>query len=334
MRKIGLFIVLSVFISILILGYIFLNPASNYLSTYLSKSEQVKANILVVEGWLPDFALEMAYEDFRKNGYEYIITTGLRAVIEYYEVSSNGYLIFYPKDKFSGLSEYGPHSIEVDAFSSLGGNNRAHFNLFVNDSVIADFYAEKRKKRYSSGWKGSLNKIDSIIVQFNNDSWGEFGDRNLFVKEISIDHKITIPYLNNSEYAVIKLDRSKRIINNFNSYAELARNKLLSMGIDSSLIIALPGKKVKINRTLTSALAFRDWLRSKDIDVKGINIISLGTHTRRTWMTYKRILNEKYQIGIVSLPDYNYNNSRINRLLKIIRETLAIIYYWVILIPY
>ena len=108
----------------------------------------------------------------------------------------------------------------------------------------------------------------------------------------------------------------------------------MAMGIDSGLIIALPGKKVNINRTLTSALAFRDWLRTADIDVKGINIISLGMHTRRTWMTYKRILNKRYQIGIVSLPDYNYNNSRINRFLKTIRETLAIIYYWAILILY
>ena len=334
MRKKRFFVTIFIFISSLIVGYIFFNPVSNYLSTYLSKSEEVKANVLIVEGWLPDFALEKAYEDIRKNGYEYIITTGLRSAIEYYEVSSNGYLIFYPKGKFSGLSEYGTHSIEVDAFSALGGNNRAHFNLFVNDSLIADFYAEKKKKKFSSRWNGSLDNIDSIMVQFDNDYWGEFGDRSLFVKEISIDHKIIIPYLNNSEYAVIKLDRTNRIINNFNSNAELARNKLLAMGIDSGLIIALPGKKVNINRTLTSALAFRDWLRTADIDVKGINIISLGMHTRRTWMTYKRILNKRYQIGIVSLPDYNYNNSRINRFLKTIRETLAIIYYWAILILY
>jgi hypothetical protein len=334
MKKKRLLILLLISVSGLLTTYIFLKPAYRYLSEYLSKSEQVKANILIVEGWLPDFALEMASENFRKNGYDYIITTGIKSTIEYYEVSSNGYLIFYPKNRFSGIGEYSPHSIEVNAFSSLGGINRAHFNLFVNDSLIADFYAEKRKKMFSAIWKGSLDKIDSIMVQYDNDFWNESGDRNLFVKEISVDHKITIPYLNNSEYAVIKLDRNNRIINNFNSYAELARNKLLSMGIDSTLIIALPGKKVKINRTLTSAFAFRDWLKTTDIEVKGINIISMGTHTRRTWMTYKRILNEKYRIGIVSIPEHNYNNSRIKRFFKTIRETLAIIYYWVILIPY
>jgi hypothetical protein len=179
-----------------------------------------------------------------------------------------------------------------------------------------------------------LNKIDSITVQFDNDSFGKFGDRNLYVKEIKIDDKITIPYLNNSEYTVSRLDRKERTINNFNSNAELARNKLLSMGLDSTHIIATSGDRVKINRTLTSALAFRDWLKTTKIAVKGINIISVGTHARRTWMTYNKILNEKYEIGIISIPDYINSHSRENKVLKTLRETSGIIYYWFILIPY
>jgi hypothetical protein len=212
--------------------------------------------------------------------------------------------------------------------------NRAHFNLFINDSLIADFFAEKRKKIYKTSWNGNLTKTDSITVQFDNDNFGDYGDRNLFVKEIRIDHKVTVPYQNNSEYAVSKLIRNERYLNNFNSNAEIARNILMAMGIDSSRIIATPGNLVKINRTLTSALAFHDWLKTTDIDIKGIKIISMGTHARRTWMTYNRVLNEKYKIGIISLPDYENTYSLKNKVIKTIRETLGIIYYWFILIPY
>ncbi|MGD0757179.1 MAG: carbohydrate-binding domain-containing protein [Bacteroidales bacterium] len=334
MRKKGLIILIIIFISILSLGYIFLKPAFNYLSGYLSKSEQVDANTLIVEGWLPDYAVEMAYEEFRKNGYNYIVTTGIKSSSEYFRLAEDGYLIFYPKKSLSGITDIGPHSIEVDAFSELGGENCAHFNLFINDSLTANFYAEKRKKKYTTKWKGHLNMIDSIMVQFDNDSWGDFGDRNLFVKDITIDHKIVIPYLFNSEYDVSKLDGKQRIFNNYISYAELAKKRLIILGIDSSLITAVSGRKVKINRTLTSALAFRDWLKMTHTNIKGIKIISMGTHARRTWMTYNRVLNEKYKIGIISLPDYKNNSSKINRLLKTIRETLGIIYYWFILIPY
>ncbi len=78
MKRKVLLIILIAFISILTLGYIFVKPAFNYLSGYLSKSEQVKANVLIVEGWLPEYALEMAYNEFEKGKYEYIITTGLQ----------------------------------------------------------------------------------------------------------------------------------------------------------------------------------------------------------------------------------------------------------------
>jgi Ca-dependent carbohydrate-binding module xylan-binding len=329
-----LFIIIIVLVVVILAGYFSIKPAFKYLSGYLSKSEQVKGNILIVEGWLPDYALRMAEEEYRKNGYEYIITTGLKSVPEYYLVAENGYLIFYPRDKLSGLNQPGNHSVEINAYSELDGVNRAHFNVYVNDSLKADFLAEKRKKNYNISWKGNLSRIDSILIEFTNDALGDFGDRNLYVKEIVIDHKIKIPYNGNSDYDIGKLNGIRRVKNNFNSSAEFARNRLLSLGLDSSSVIAVPARKVQINRTLTSALAFRDWLNSTSIKIKGINIISLGTHSRRTWMTYNKILNEKYGIGIIALPDIKYNNSRISRILKTVRQTLGIVYYWLILIPY
>ena len=89
-----------------------------------------------------------------------------------------------------------------------------------------------------------------------------------------------------------------------------------------------------MNRTLTSALAFRDWLKKTDIEVKGINIVTLGTHAERTLMIYNKILDKKYEIGIISLPDYREKHSRSYKVLKTIRESLGIIYYWFVLLVY
>lgn len=321
-------------IFLIIPGILIIKPAANHLSTYLSKSEHVKANILLVEGWLPDSALEIAREEFRKDRYEYIVTTGLKSSVDYYGLFEDGFLIFYPKNTFQFENEDNVHSFEINAYSELGGENRSHFNMYINDSIAANFFAEKEKKKYEFKWKGNLNKIDSMMVEFDNDDYGDFGDRNLYVKEITIDNKIKIPYLNNSAYSVHYKDRTIRSLNNYDSNAGLARSRLISMGIDSSKIIATAGERVIINRTLTSALAFRDWIKKTNINVNGINIISLGAHTRRTWMIYNKILDKKYQIGIISIPDYNYNHSRLYKLIKTIRETLGIIYYWLILIPY
>ena len=215
--------IILVIIFPLFFGLVLSRPAFQYLTDYLSKSERINANILLIEGWLPQEDIELTYYEFQKNGYEHIITTGLKNP-EYYIVPMNGYLIFSHKNKFAGVNEVARHFIEVDAYSELEGENCAHFNLFINDSLVADFFVDKKKRKYGITWEGTLPDIDSILVQFDNDGVGDYGDRNLFVKEVIIDRKITVPYQNNSEYDISALDGKRRIINNFDSYAELAKN--------------------------------------------------------------------------------------------------------------
>ena len=334
MKNKGLRISLILFAFLIALSYLFINPVFKYLENYLSKSEQVKANVLIVEGWVPDYALEMAYKEFSRNDYEYIITTGSNSFTKYFNVSSLGYLIFKIKGKLKGSGDSGKHTIEIDAFSEMGGVNRAHFNLFINDSLVNDFFADKRGGEYITEWNGYLNDIDTILIQFDNDSYGEFGDRNLFVREINIDQKFRIPYLNNTEYDIGKLDGKNRIVNKSITLAELAKDKLIARGIDSSAIIAVSCQRVRINRTLKSALAVRDWSEKSDIEIKGINIISMGTHSRRTWMTYNKILNEKFHIGIIALPDNNNHQFSRRNLIYTLYQTLGMFYYWFLLIPY
>jgi hypothetical protein len=299
-------------------------------SRFPAKTKKINANILMVEGWLPTPALEKVTNEFQHDGYDMLIITGLNSAENYYQVSMDGYLIFYPNIIFTATQADDFHIIEVNAFSELGDENCAHFNFFVNNSLVADFFAGRQKKKYGIRWKGKLEDIDSVMIQFDNDKMGKWGDRNLYVKEIIIDHKIIIPYQYNSVYDIGSLDGKNRIINNFNSNAEYTRNELIRMGVDSSRIVAVPGEMTYINRTLKSALAFRDWLKASKCTVKGINIISSGPHARRTWMIYNKILGKNYSVGIITLPDFN-NPNFLKNIIKELREFFGLIYYWIIL---
>jgi hypothetical protein len=323
-----------VFVLIVILTGLFSLPVIYSLSGKLSETERVNANVMLVEGWLPHYATRMAIDEFKNNGYSYIITTGLRSTPNYFNIYTNGLLIFYTSGIDFPDSSNSDHTVEIKASSSLGGENRAKFNVFVNDLNVGTFTASKRKRIYTARWKSPPYIIDSVLVQFLNDLTGDFGDRNLFVKEIGFDNKIFVPYQLNSIYKYFEPNRTVIIKNDYISYAQLERNRLLALGIDSSLVFEISGKKVTLNRTLASALAFREWVRKSEIEIKGINIVTLGTHARRTWMIYNKILKKKYKIGIISLPDYRANHSRIYRLFKTVRETIGIVYYWIILIPY
>jgi hypothetical protein len=327
--------IVLVFVSLLIFGSAVALPVIYFISDRLSVTERAEANILIVEGWLPHRLFRIIVnEELQKYDYDYIVTTGLEDRNEYFNFTQNGYLIFYLENNLSSETGTNSHIIEVDAFSELEGEHAAHFNLWINDSLVTEFVAGKKKKEHSLDWKGYLNDIDSVMVQFTNDSVGDFGDRNLFVKSLIIDKQTEIPYLNNSIYDVGKIDNKRRTANNASSNAEIGRNIFISYGIDPDMVIAVPGNRVRINRTLTSALAFRDWLRESDIKIEGINIVSVGTHSRRTWMAFDKVLDSSIPVGIISLPDYKNQNSRKRKVLKTIRETVGLAYYWVILLPY
>ncbi|HVP17966.1 MAG TPA: ElyC/SanA/YdcF family protein [Spirochaetia bacterium] len=43
---------------------------------FLSVNAPVEANVIVVEGWLPDYAMKEAVQEFNEKGYEYIVAAG------------------------------------------------------------------------------------------------------------------------------------------------------------------------------------------------------------------------------------------------------------------
>jgi hypothetical protein len=315
-------IFISVFLLVLLVHFGF--------SKFPEKTKKLNANILTVEGFLPTSAIEKVKDEFQHSGYEKLVITGLNFPGNYLEVAEDGYLIFYPNIRSAETTSDDYHIIEVNAFSELGWKGRAHFNFFVNDSLVGNFYANKQKKKYGITWKGKLEDIDSVMIQFDNDRVDNWGDRNLYVKEIIIDHRITIPYLYNSVYDIGLADGKRRIINNFTSDTKQTRNELIRMNVNPSMVVAVPGEGNYINNTLKSALAFRDWLKESKIGVKGINIISFGPHARRKYMIYNKILGKNYRVGIIYFPDYK-NRDSLHNVLNELREFFGLVYYWVIL---
>jgi len=302
---------------------------------FLSKSSRTDANLLVVEGWLPDYAIDEAYREFNSGRYDLIVTTGiLTPDVEFFNMYSNGFLVFYPGRIISSDTLLKRHLIEITAHSKMGGKYSAHFNFFVNDSLVADFKAGEKVRKYSFYWEGSLKDIDSLLVNFDNDYVDEKGDINLYVKEIVIDGEYIIPYQFHSEFDIGALDGNNRMINNYNSNAEIARNIFINKGIEPRRVVAVTAGKTVFNRTLSSVTEFRNWRRKYTGTVTGINIISLGTHSRRTWITYKSILGNDEKTGIISVKEIPGSSAGNRRYIYVFKEFLDFLYYRIILIFY
>jgi hypothetical protein len=298
---------------------------------FITKTERITANTLLVEGWIPENMYPYVESEFRNHHYDYIITTGNEYVEDYFELSENGYLVFNLKDAAGLSSGNGTNTFEVDAYSELGGEDMAHFNVLINDSVITSFMIDRKRKKYSFQWFGRIEDVDSLMINFDNDKKGEFGDRNLYIKDILVNNRVRINYLNNSRFTYDTIAGSKYSDNNINSLAALAARRLESTGIDPSIIIPVECQRKRMNRTLTSALAVRTKLNKNEFHIDGLNIITTETHSRRTYMIYNSVLKDKYHTGIIALPETNDSNAGIKKIFISLREIIAISYYRVLL---
>jgi len=121
------------------------------------------------------------------------------------------------------------------------------------------------------------------------------------------------------------------MFNSYTSAAELGRKRLLAMGLDSSVVIAIPAERVKIRRTISSVIKFREWLESSDVESSGVNIITTNTHSYRTWITYKKILDDGYNVGIIPVKLDTTCNHRYEIILDQIKECISVVFYWLIL---
>lgn len=49
---------------------------ANHIHSFLAPNFPIKADILVVEGWIEDYAIKSAMQEFQRGGYQKLITTG------------------------------------------------------------------------------------------------------------------------------------------------------------------------------------------------------------------------------------------------------------------
>jgi hypothetical protein len=326
-----LLVIPSILIALVLSIFIF----QERLAETLAKTKNTKADIMVFEAWVSESLVPIASDEFITEDYKLIVVTGIESgELDFCQIPMNGYLIFYPATGLMNDEEIRNHNIDITVHSEMGGKYSCHFNFFVNDTLLSEFVADDKERKYSVIWNGALKDIDSLMVHFDDDYLDEGGDKNLYVKEITINNDIIIPYKYNSVYDIGRIGGTNRFINNYNSESELSKIHLINTGIDPSLVIAVTGKSSRINRTLKSALAFRKWLGNYNSNVKSINIISDGIHSRRTMITYNSILKSNIEIGIISLSEPAKEGNPKHKFKEILSETLKLIYYCIILIPY
>ncbi len=95
----------------------------------------------------------------------------------------------------------------------------------------------------------------------------------------------------------------------YKSFAGLGATSLRKLGIPDSMIIEVSSPYVQKDRTFTSALCLKKWFSTHKKNFLKINVITLGVHARRSQILFQKAFSSSLKIGVISIPDRDYNPS-------------------------
>jgi hypothetical protein len=100
------------------------------------------------------------------------------------------------------------------------------------------------------------------------------------------------------------------VLSEYKTYADLSAAILIRLGADPQTVHAVPSPAVAQDRTYASALALRDSLRAHGVAMEKVNVVSVGTHSRRTRLLYEKAFGPSTRVGIIAVPHRDFEPER------------------------
>jgi len=93
------------------------------------------------------------------------------------------------------------------------------------------------------------------------------------------------------------------------SSAELAGERLLQLGMESSKLVLISIPNLTVHRTYRSAVAVREWLREKRPNCRAVNVFTLGVHARKSRVMFRKALGPDMGVGIYACSETGYRRA-------------------------
>jgi hypothetical protein len=126
------------------------------------------------------------------------------------------------------------------------------------------------------------------------------------------------------------IDGNGGYINDYNTEASIGASLLRKAGIPNNSLQMVPSHVWNRNRTYYSAMALRDWFSTHNIQVHNMNVLTQEAHARRTWLLFQEAFGKDVKVGIISIPNPDYDATHWWRysdgVRDVIGEAIAYIY--------
>jgi DUF218 domain len=112
-------------------------------------------------------------------------------------------------------------------------------------------------------------------------------------------------------------------INDFCTSASVGADLLRKNGLPNGLVQMVPSRVMDRDRTYSSAVALRNWFRDHNVAVSGIDVVTEDVHARRTRLLFQKALGDKVAVGVVAIPNPDYDARRWWRYSEGLKDVLS-----------
>ena len=134
-----------------------------------------------------------------------------------------------------------------------------------------------------------------------------------FIPDYAIEEALDI--FREGNYRLMIISGKPRVkgahLSQYRDDGEFTAAYLLKLGLDERFIrvVSITGE-VKKDRTYAAALKLKEWLHSNEPQVKSVDLVSIGCHSRRSRYLFQLALGDDMEVGIISIENKGYNPKR------------------------
>jgi len=93
----------------------------------------------------------------------------------------------------------------------------------------------------------------------------------------------------------------------FSSFAELSADYLTRQGVPPDQVVAVPAPASVQERTFLTAVKLREWLQAEGHRYDAIDILTSGTHARRSRRLFQQAMGPETDVGVLSAQPSGYD---------------------------
>ncbi len=119
-------------------------------------------------------------------------------------------------------------------------------------------------------------------------------------------------------------------LNEYADYATLTVAIYEKRGGPPGSLHAVQWESVRRDRTYASALALKAWLSERGLPLDRVNVVTRGTHARRSRLLYEKAFGAGTRVGVIAVPESDFDTGRwwatSAGFRAVVDETIAYIY--------